>query len=242
MARDGLTLISGATSGVGEQLARDLSGTCRLVLHGRDAGRVAALRSLLPSGEDCQAWIHDFRGSTEGLEAELEPWAGRIEALVHCVGVASVSAFRLMEPAAVREVFELNFFSALALARALVALDAGHGRLRSIVFISSAASVRGEKAASAYCASKGALDAMVRALAAELAPAVRVNAVLPGLMDTRMSRGTMEHPGFADMLAARYPLGLGDVRDAGAAVRLLLSDSCRWVTGASFVVDGGRTA
>jgi NAD(P)-dependent dehydrogenase (short-subunit alcohol dehydrogenase family) len=115
-------------------------------------------------------------------------------------------------------------------------------KLKSIVVVSSAASVRGEKGVAAYAASKGAVNGAVRTLAAELAPEVRVNAVLPGLVRTPMTDHTVKEDGEFDRLARRYPLGLGSAEQVGAVVRELLSPGSRWVTGGCWAVDGGLTA
>jgi NAD(P)-dependent dehydrogenase (short-subunit alcohol dehydrogenase family) len=93
-----------------------------------------------------------------------------------------------------------------------------------------------------YCATKGALDALMRALAAELAPEVRVNSVLPGAVQTSMAAEGFSDPEIVENLRRDYPLGTGDVADIAEAVEFLLSERAKWVTGHEMVVDGGRTA
>jgi NAD(P)-dependent dehydrogenase (short-subunit alcohol dehydrogenase family) len=113
--------------------------------------------------------------------------------------------------------------------------------LRNIVFVSSTASKFGAKGFSLYCASKGALDSLMRALAVELAPGIRVNSVLPGGVRTEMTESMFNDPQLADRLSVNYPLGLGQPSDIALAIEFLLSDKARWITGQQLVVDGGRT-
>jgi len=117
------------------------------------------------------------------------------------------------------------------------------GALRSITFISSTASrIVAAGGYAAYAASKGALNAMALSLAVELAPSVRVNAVLPGIVGTEMNREHFANPDFVASLQATHPLGLGRPEDVADAVEFLSSDHARWITGQELVVDGGRSA
>ena len=81
----------------------------------------------------------------------------------------------------------------------------------------------------------------MRSLAVELAPRVRVNSVLPGGVRTAMTEHMYQDENLIERMAADYPLGLGEVKDIYMAVKFLLSDEARWVTGQQFTVDGGRT-
>ena len=88
----------------------------------------------------------------------------------------------------VTRVFNVNVFSAMEIIRPLAQRRVNKGALRSITFISSISSRMGAKGYSVYAASKGALNAMALSLAVELAPAVRVNSVLPGTIETEMNK------------------------------------------------------
>ena len=94
---------------------------------------------------------------------------------------------------------------------------------------------------STYGASKAALDGLMRSLAVELAPKVRVNSVLPGAVITEMTKSIFENEEVSQRMSAQYPLGIGLPNDIAEAVSFLVSDHARWITGQQLTVDGGRS-
>jgi NAD(P)-dependent dehydrogenase (short-subunit alcohol dehydrogenase family) len=142
----------------------------------------------------------------------------------------------------VTQVFNVNLFSAMEIIRPLTQKRVNKGVLRTITFISSISSRLGGKGNAIYSASKGAVNALTFALAAELAPAVRVNAVLPGIVETEMTKQYFAKPDFMAAVQATYPLGLGRPEDVADAVEFLSSDRARWITGQEIVVDGGKSS
>ena len=105
--------------------------------------------------------------------------------------------------------------------------------------------MRGEAATVAYAAAKGALLAAARCLAKELARRkVRVNTLIPGVVRTPQSEAFLSQLSEEQraQIERSHPLGLGEPEDVAALAAFLLSDEARWITGASFAIDGGLTA
>jgi NAD(P)-dependent dehydrogenase (short-subunit alcohol dehydrogenase family) len=137
--------------------------------------------------------------------------------------------------------FNTNVISASLIVKTLISKKINISALNNVVFISSNISNMGAKAMSIYGSTKGALDSLMRCLAIELAPKVRVNSVLPGGVKTEMTASIYENKELIDRMEATYPLGFGYPEDIYEAVNFLLSDKSRWITGQQFTVDGGRT-
>lgn len=112
-----------------------------------------------------------------------------------------------------------------------------------LTVVSSNLAVNHADRVGAYCTSKAALLHMVRTAAAELGVyRIRVNAILPGVIDTAMTHGMLEEAGVRAGLLGKTPLGrLGTPEDVTALVRFLASREAEWVTGASILVDGGQS-
>lgn len=243
-AAEPYTLITGASSGLGRQIAVRLSQSRSLILHGRDARRLEQTRALCREPGRHVAWGFEL-GGTESVEPSLAALiAARglaIEGFVHSAGRLDIQPLRLLDPDSARLTMSVNFMSAVDILRCLVRRKINAKHLRGVVFVSSTASRFGARGFSLYCASKGALDAFMRAAAVELAPDVRVNSVLPGATQTAMTGEMLSDAELRARMAADYPLGLGKPDDIAAAVQYLLSDDARWITGQQLVVDGGRT-
>ncbi len=241
---DALTLVSGATSGIGSALVRRLAGTRRLLLHGRDETALRELRASLPDASAHEIWVQDLAdpGAVgSALEALLAEKGWAVSAFVHVAGVFAVWQTRSLDMDAVRRMFDVNVFSAIEISRQLTRKRVNQGALTNILFVSSIASRIGLKGYQAYAASKGALNALARSLAVELAPQVRVNCILPGGVETKSTGLFFSTPEMAAKTVAGVPLGAGGVDDVAAMAEFLLSADARWITGQEFVVDGGRS-
>lgn len=238
-------LITGASSGIGREMAVSLSGQYRLILNGRDAERLEATRRACESADRQLCWVFDL--AEVGTLADAFPGFIRqhgvqVSGFVHCAAILNVLPLRSVTAAHAQAVMNVNVLAAIEITRALRRKNLNERALKSIVFISSIASQFGAKGFSAYCTSKAALDGLMRALAVELGPDVRVNSVLPGGVRTPMTEAMFDNPATAERLLRDYPLGAGLPSDITKAVAFLMSDQARWITGHQLVVDGGRSA
>lgn len=243
-AEKSYTLITGASSGIGQGIAIQLSASYPLILHGRDIPRLEETRARCSANHPHLIWPYDLR-ETESLAPSLSAFLGEkkiaIGCFIHSAGLLKILPIRNVDHQTLAEVMNVNFVSASQIISVLMKKKVNQHQLKNVVLISSTASNFGAPGFSMYCASKGALDGLMRALAIELAPAVRVNSILPGGIRTPMTDGLMADPEKAAQIARDYPLGLGETSDIAHAAEFLISDRARWITGQQIVVDGGQT-
>ncbi|MFP3914452.1 MAG: SDR family NAD(P)-dependent oxidoreductase, partial [Actinomycetota bacterium] len=167
---------------------------------------------------------------------------GRIDVMVAHAGIADVEPFLEQDDASWRKMLAVNmdgvFYSIQEAAREMSSWGGG-----SIVVTASTNASWVESNAAAYNASKGGVVALVRSAALDLAPmGIRVNAVNPGLVRTRLTRYVTEVPENAADYLPRIPLGrFGEPEDIANAMLFLASDEAAWITGVDLMVDGGQT-
>lgn len=237
-----IALVTGASRGIGEAcaVALDAAGA-QVVLSGRtveDLERVAASLNnnplIIPA--DLMA-----PGAGTKLAADAVAAAGAIDVCVNNAGIPMRRTPEQLTEEDVDAVFALNVRSLLMLSVGLGETMKSRGG-GSIVNISSIAGLAGPLGRVAYAGTKGAVDAMTRALAADWGKHnIRVNSVAPGIIATAIweeSRATV--PGLIEELAASVSLrrwGASD--DIADVVLFLASDAARYVTGETIAVDGG---
>ncbi len=237
-------LITGASSGMGREMAVRFSSVYRVILNGRDAGRLEESRQLCTNPAEHLIWQYDLAKAEElenSFAAFMSAHQVRVSYFVHCAGFMKTYPLKMVTAGLFQDSFSVNVISGALLVKSLMSRKVNDTALKSVVLISSNISNFGAKAFSVYGASKGAVDSLMRSLAVELAPRVRVNSVLPGGVRTSMTEHMYQDQALIDRMAALYPLGLGETGDIYEAVNFLLSDKARWVTGQQFTVDGGRT-
>ena len=167
---------------------------------------------------------------------------GILDGLVHCAGVCTMRPILMTKNDFLHDMMLINFYSFIELIR-VISKKKNHSSNTSIVGISSVTANHGLKSLAAYCSSKGAMDASVRALAVELSDKrIRVNNVKPSFVKTKMSTAysklTSEEIFNSNVLSRQY-MGLGEPIDIANAVAFLLSDASKFITGTGLVVDGG---
>lgn len=235
-------LITGSSSGMGAEMAVQLSRDYNIILNGRDEERLEAVFGRLSEGNHL-VWRYDLacvEVIEDSLQALLKDKGIIVSLFVHSAGFMKMYPVKMLTAELFSDSFNINVVSAALITKTLVGRK-NQKALRSAVFISSNISNFGARAFSVYSSAKSGLDGLMRSLAMELAPEVRINSVLPGGVRTRMTEYLYEDEELINRMAATYPLGLGNVSDVYHVVRFLLSDEARWITGQQITVDGGRT-
>ncbi len=164
---------------------------------------------------------------------------GRLDILVNNAGIFPFTPFAEMKEADWDKVIDVNLKSIFLCSQAAIKVMKDGSK---IINISSIASFVGFEGLTHYCASKGGVNAMIRALALELAPRkINVNAVAPGAIDTPGASGAMAKEAKNQMLAAIPWKRQGLPEDIANAVVFLASDQADYITGQTIIVDGGWT-
>ncbi len=217
-------LVIGASSGIGAALAGAL----------REEAEVwSASRS--PAGADGRHLAWDSGSGV--LDSAALP--DRLDGLVYCPGTIRLQPFERLADDDFLADLQLNLLGAVrAIRAALPALRAS--RQASVVLFSSVAATCGMPMHASVAAAKGAVEGLTRALAAEFAPGIRVNAVAPSLSDTPLAGRLLRTDRQREAAASRHPLErVGSAADQAAAARFLLSPLSGWITGQVIAVDGG---
>ncbi len=237
-------LVTGASSGIGRAVAQQVASLGgKVVASGRDAGRLDALIAGLPGQGHTAAplALQDADQVAEWGKSVAERCQG-LDAIFHGAGIELIRPVRLTKAAQLQEVLASSLFAAFGLARAAASKGVMRESGGSLLFMSSVAGMRGQAGMTAYSAAKGSIDALVRSLAVELASRhIRVNSLAAGAVRTEM-HGRLTRalgPEAEAEYQARHLLGFGEPRDVSDVALFLLSDLSRWVTGATWVVDGG---
>jgi 3-oxoacyl-[acyl-carrier protein] reductase len=227
-------VVTGASRGIGAGIARFLgSQGMKLVLCARsqDAGEAVAAE-LAASGVDC-AWVTADIATQEGARRvfkETMERFGDVDVLVNNAARLHSKAFLELDEDEYHQSFELNVRMVYELSLLCARHMAEHGG-GSIVHISSVGGVRAHRGLAGYDASKGAMNALTRSMALDLAPhGIRVNAVAPGQTRDQVHE------------VPQIPLGRsGTAEEVAAMVAFFASDAAAYTTGQVICVDGGLT-
>jgi NAD(P)-dependent dehydrogenase (short-subunit alcohol dehydrogenase family) len=236
-------VISGASSGIGFETARTLA-VCGadVCLIARRAEPLAAAAQEI--GNDVWWRPCDVAdpASVAALASEARSRWGAIDGLVNSAGIAPMARLDQTDNDVWNETFAINVRGPFLLCRELGDL-LHEGNSPSVVNVSSTLAERAIPGMAAYNASKAALNQLTRSLALEWAPTVRVNAVMPAVVDTPIHalRGmSAEQVHGMDRL---HPLGrIGQPEDVASLIIFLLSEASSWMTGTVIPIDGGVMA
>jgi NAD(P)-dependent dehydrogenase (short-subunit alcohol dehydrogenase family) len=246
-------VVTGGSSGIGLAVARLLRAEgSRVAICGRDRARLEAASALLGASDDLLAVPCDVRepASVAVFAQSVAAWSdGRLDLLVNNAGQGRVSTFAETTDEAWRDELDLKFFSQINPIRAFKPLlhSSEHA---AIVVVNSLLALQPEPHMVATAAARAGVQNMVKSLARELAPAIRVNSILLGLVDSgqwqrrfeaRVDKTISRDAWFAALAQSKgIPVGrLGTPEEAARAIAFLGSPAASYITGASLEVSGG---
>jgi NAD(P)-dependent dehydrogenase (short-subunit alcohol dehydrogenase family) len=240
--QDRTVIVTGATRGIGLEVARELLARgANVTITARREESLAEAEGILGSERllTVAADVRDEETADRVTAATVERF-GSLDGLVNNVG-ASPFYGPLVEATStvLLKTFEINVVGCLAMVQSACRRGLTERR-GSVVNVTSVAAEHTAENLGVYALTKAALGHLTRQLSFELAPDVRVNAVGPGIVKTRFSEA--KTTGHEDELLARYPMGrFGVPADVAPAVCFLLSDEASWITGETLLIDGGAT-
>ena len=234
--------VTGASSGIGRQIAIDLADAGANVLAiARNVERLDEVRNhnsariVTASVDVCdpnalEEAIKNFVGSH-----------GKLNGGVHAAGITGYTSLKNFDRDFAHRIMATSFWAAVDFTRLITKSKYGAGG-SSIVLFSSVASDLNPKAKFAYAASKSAVNNFVKTVAKEIcAKRHRINSVMPGWISTPMTTA-VDYLVDVENETSKFLLGEGTPADVSSTVMFLLSDGARWITGTNIAVDGGRLA
>lgn len=221
--------VIGGSSGIGKKIAENLNDAGNRVFATYNKNEVQNFNS--------QVEYHKLDVTKDDINFEYLPEV--IDGLVYCPGSIQLKPFHRIKPSEFTEDFELQVVGAVKTIQAVLPRLKKSDKA-SVVLFSTVAVQSGFNFHSLVATSKGALEGLIRSLAAELAPAIRVNGIAPSLTDTPLAQRLLNSPEKQENNAQRHPLKrIGTVNDMANAAAFFLSEKSSWITGQILHVDGG---
>lgn len=239
-----VAIITGATSGMGKAIARAfVEEGAKVVLSGRDEKRGIELTQELGSNSSFLGGDVSIPDYNEQLVHKAINEFGRLDIVSMNAGILGLGSVTELSQEIWKKTVDVNLSSLFYLSKyAIPELQKNAGS--SILINASIAAFKSFPNHPAYCASKAGALALMRQMAVEYAPKIRVNAICPGPVDTPLlwdSAKAFEHPEQAVENAANTTLlkRLGQPKDIANLALFLTSDDASWITGTAMTIDGG---
>ncbi|BFP40502.1 SDR family oxidoreductase [Flavobacteriaceae bacterium GF1] len=241
--KDKVCIVTGATSGMGKAIARAFyKEGGRLVLSGRNEERGQTLEEELPGTVFVPGDVGNVEDNKKLVDKALSTF-GRLDVLSLNAGMLGLGSVVDLPISEWKKTLDVNLSSIFYISKyAIPQLKKDRGG--TILINSSIAAFKSFPNHPAYCASKGATLALMRQMAVEYAPEIRVNALCPGPVDTPLiwdSAKAFEDPKTAVENAANATLlkRLGTPEDVAKLALFLISEDASWITGTAMTIDGG---
>ena len=233
-------IITGASRGIGLAMAQRLAeGGANVVLTARSEERAAAAAAQIGSNVlGMAAHAVDEDAARHCIDVTLERF-GSIDILINNAGTnPAYGLLTEQDHARFAKVFDVNLWAPLMWTSLAVKAWMGE-RGGSVINIASVGGLHLTPSMGMYNATKTALIQVTKQLALELSPKVRVNAICPGLVRTRLAEGLWKEQ--EDPVSSSIALGrIGEPVDVAGAAAFLVSDAASWITGEAMVIDGGQ--
>ncbi len=225
-------LIAGGSSGIGLELVKKLSGEGhQIIVLSRSGENLSGMPGVTHLQKDIL---------TEDIaESELPT---SLDGIAYCPGSINLKPFRALKPTAFLEDFQINVIGAVKV------LQAAHKALKNaenpaVVLFSTVAVGQGMPFHTSVAAAKGAVEGLARSLAAEWAPAIRINCIAPSLTDTPLAARLLSSEEKKETAGARHPLKrVGTAEEVAGLAYFLLSENSGWITGQVIGIDGGMSS
>lgn len=240
-----VAVITGASRGIGESIARTFAAHgARVVLASRKLDAVGAVASTLGDAAHAVAAHTGRESDCEALVAAAIERFGAVDVLVNNAATNPYFGPMLdIDNGAWAKTFEVNLQGYFWMSRAVARHLQSRGASGAIVNITSVAGIEAAPLQGVYGATKAAVISMTRTLAFELASSkIRVNAIAPGLIDTRFASAIVHNDALHEEVVRKTPLGRhGEPHEVAGAALFLASDAASYITGHTLAVDGGMT-
>lgn len=240
-------LVTGSTRGIGLTISQALaSAGAEALVNGRESNRVlAAVDTIRSGGGAARALAFDVMDAA-AIDAAIElaeSEFGPIDVLINNAGLQHRGMLAELTEEAFDEIVEVHLKAAFRVGRAVASRMRPRGR-GSIINMCSILSSFARAGVGPYCAAKGGLANLTRAMATEWSgDGLRVNAIAPGYFRTDITRSLSDDDAFNTWLTARVPMGRwGELPELAGAAIFLASDAASYVNGHVLTVDGGMTA
>jgi len=222
-------IVVGSTGGVGREVAQ------LLLDDGYEVTNISRSSDNLPEG------VNHKEGNILEEDWKSHDFPEVVDALVYCPGSINLKPFRSLKPKDFTEDFNLNVLGAVQVIshfqKALKKADAP-----AVVMYSTVAVQQGMPFHASISAAKGAVEGLVRTLASEWAPKIRINAIAPSLVDTPLAKQLLSTDSKRENANDRHPMKrVGQPKDIAYMSQFLLSDKASWMSGQIVGVDGGMS-